>query len=147
MRNSLTLSIVVVVMMISTSCRKTYTHSCIHPQFVLEQDGYDETEWDTVVTKVYNKGFMEPAIIDTFMAKALADVLTIYLDQQNLKDFEIILPSVNRIYKLYDIEITSHTVQTTEDNPAACYNDVTYTLDGQSISPPNAAIIYNKLSK
>lgn len=134
-------------MMIVASCRKTYTYSCINPQFVLEQEGYDDTEWDTVVTKVYGQGYVQPAITDTFIAKELNDVLTIYLDKESLKDFEIILPSVNRIYKLYGIEIKSHTAQAADDYPEVCYNDVAYILDGQRISPPNAAIIYNKLSK
>lgn len=129
-----------------TSCRKTYTYSCVNPKFVLEQQGYYSAEWDTIITRVYNKGYLPPVITDTFIAVNLTDVLTINLDEQDLKDFEVFLPSVGRTYQLYNVEITSRSAQTSDDNPLVCYNDMTYMLDGQNFRPPNTAIIYAVLS-
>lgn len=118
------------------------------PQIVLQQEGYTETEWDTVVTRVYEPGFKEPVITDTFVAKKPDDVILITPEQNNLKDFEVHIPAVNATHRLYDIDIEVATAEVSGENSTAlCYHSISYLLDGEQHSFTNAETAISVIKK
>ena len=135
------------IFVLLSSCRRTYIYQCTNPQMLLQQKGFEHSEWDTIITNVYNKDFQPPVIRDTFITDNLSDLLTINLDESGMKDFEIILPSASRIYKLYDIVLTARTGEAEKGKEADCYNDVSYVLDGQHGTSANARNIVVQLAK
>lgn len=91
-----------------TACRKTYTYTCNDPQIVIEQQGYDSTEWDTVIVRYFDRGYTTHKKDDTFVAGNIDNVLLLS-PGTNGDDLEIYLPSVNCTYRLSDIRITENT--------------------------------------
>lgn len=132
-----------------TSCRRTIVVTCTAPQIVLQQQGYTPSEWDTIITRVYDTGYQLPMVADTFVANNVTNELLISPDMAKPKDFLIFLPSVNRTYRLYDIKITPRTVTITKGEQTTCYDDISFTLDSTVVSGLSVATgkVYAQLKK
>lgn len=142
----------IVLLITLSACGKTKwgTYACTTPNIILQQAGYDHTEWDTIITYVYEPGFSSVFIIDTFVTETVNNELLIAHDVNNPKDYEIFLPSVNRSYKVYDIKDIPKTAKLPVDQPdKTCYNDISFFVDGEEISGLNSSggTVYTQLKK
>lgn len=130
------------LLFLAASCRKTYTYTCTNPQILIQQEGYDSTAWDTVITWVYNKGYLPPVIADTFITTDITNELLIEPSATDPKDFEIYLPSVNRKHKVYDIQLTTRTTEVEQGQKGSCYNRVAFMVDGEAFSYEGHKTVY-----
>lgn len=130
---------VLLLLLLLVACKKKYTYTCDEPQLVLEQRGYDSTEWDTIIIKYYDKGYNELIDNDTFVAENTDDVLL--LDPgSDTRDLEIYLLSVNKTYRLYDIQLDVRTYEDGEYSSVTCYSGLSYNLDGERFTHDNTAV-------
>lgn len=119
------------------ACKKkvrTVTYTCNTPAIMLYNQQYSNSQWDTIITMVFDKGYKQPMIIDTFVALHNAHQLQINHDMSNPKDYIIYLPSVSKTYKLYDVTVNVKRVDAPEDSKPNCYHDIDFTLDSQRIT-------------
>lgn len=130
------------LLLLLASCRKTYTYTCTNPPILIRQEGYDSTAWDTVITLVYNKGYLPPVIADTFITTDITNELLIVPSATDPKDFEIFLPSVNRTYKVYNIQLTIRTTEVEQGQQGSCYNGVSFLADGEAFSYEGHKTVY-----
>ena len=129
------------VLIFAAACKKDriVSHVCKMPEIVLYNQQYSVSEWDTIVAMVFDKGFKQPMVVDTFIAPSNANQLYISHDAYNPKDYVIYLPSVDRVYKLYDITVHVNRQDGPEDEKPDCYHDMDFTLDSQRITKPPIA--------
>lgn len=119
------------------ACRKPVrmvSYSCKVPAIVLQQEGFAVTEWNTIITTVYEPMFQQPSVSDTFIATDITNELYITPDINNPKDYAIFLPSVNRTFLIYDIIFLTRYQQAPEGQRPDCYHDVSLTLDSKGIN-------------
>lgn len=110
------------------------SYSCKVPAIVLQQEGFTATEWDTIITAVYEPLFQQPSVSDTFIATDITNELYITPDINNPKDYAIFLPSVNRTFRVYDIGFFTNYQQAPEGQQPDCYHDISLTLDSNRIN-------------
>lgn len=129
------------VLIFVAACKKERTVSrvCKMPEIVLYNQQYSISEWDTIVTMVFDKGFKQPMVVDTFIAPSNVNQLYITHDAGNPKDYIIYLPSVDRLYRLYDITVHVNRQDGPEDVTPDCYHDMDFTLDSLRITKPPVA--------
>lgn len=116
------------------ACRKPVRmvpYSCKMPAIVLQQHGFSTTEWDTIITTVYEPDFQYPIASDTFITTDITNELLITPDIHSPKDFSIFLPSVNRVFLIYDIGFFTHYQQAPEGQQPDCYHDVSLTMNSE----------------
>lgn len=125
------------VIFIIPSCRKPpeiVTCQCTTPGIVLQQQGFDATEWDTIITIVYEPDSPYRVASDTFITTDITNELLITPDIDSPKDFVIFLPSVKRVFTVTDIRIIARYEQAPKGRRPTCYNDISFNLDNQLIS-------------
>lgn len=108
-------------------------YSCKVPAIVLQQEGFTATEWDTIITTVYEPDFLYPIASDTFITTDITNELLITPDIHSPKDFSIFLPSVNRVFLIYDIGFFTHYQQAPEGQQPDCYHDVSLIKNSEGI--------------
>ena len=118
----------------TAACRKpvnVVSYSCKVPAIVLQQEGFTATEWDTIITTVYEPDFQYPIASDTFITTDITNELLVTPDIHSPKDFSIYLPSVNRVFLIYDIGFFTHYQQAPEGQQPDCYHDVSLTMNSE----------------
>lgn len=120
------------IVLFATACNKhrTTSYNCKTPQILLYQEGYGVTEWDTIITEVYEPGYQLPVVADTFIAADIANQLLITPIIDQPKDFLISLPSVDTSYRLYDIVIITRSMTAPAGQQPDCYHDISFMLNG-----------------
>lgn len=141
--------ILIILLLSTTACRRTYTHICSTPNIILQQNGYDATEWDTIITRVINVEFQEIEAVDTFIATDVTNELLITPDFERKLAFEVSLPSVNKTHYIHGIEIIPKTEEVKKGLELECYHDIYFEIDNQPISGLSTANgrVYAQLEK
>jgi hypothetical protein len=124
------------------ACRKPaqmVPYSCKVPAIVLQQEGFTATEWDTIITTVYEPDFLYPIASDTFITTDITNELLITPDIHSPKDFSIFLPSVNRVIIVNDIGFITRYEHAPEGQRPDCYHDISFNLDDRLVSGLDAS--------
>lgn len=142
----------ILVISVVTGCSKRpemRTYSCRTPQIVLQQQGFDQAEWDTIITTVYEPGFLYPIASDTFVTTDITNELLITPDINSPKDFAIFLPSVNKIFLVHDISFINRYQNAPEGQKADCYHDINFSIGDELVTGLNTATghVYARLRK
>lgn len=140
------------VIFIISGCSKPpeiVTYRCSTPEIVLQQQGFDATEWDTIITTVYEPDFLYPIASDTFITTDITNELLIAPDLHSPKDFSIFLPAINRVFLVHDISFLTRYEQAPKGRRPECYHDISFNLDDQLISGLDASTgrVYAQLAK
>ncbi|MBW7913083.1 MAG: hypothetical protein H3C54_05135, partial [Taibaiella sp.] len=96
--------------LLAIACNKPEmaSYSCKVPAIVLQQEGFSASEWDTIITTVYEPDFQYLIASDTFITTDITNELLVTPDIHSPKDFSVFLPSVNRVFLIYDIGFFTH---------------------------------------
>ena len=140
------------LLFLTNACRKPVSmvpYSCKVPAIVLQQEGFTATEWDTIITTVYEPDFQYPIASDTFISTDITNELLVTPDIHSPKDFSIYLPSVNRVFLLNDIIFLTRYEQAPEGQRPDCYHEISFNLDDKQVSGLDVSTgrVYAQLKK
>ncbi len=129
------------ISLLAIACNKPQSvpYSCKVPAIVLQQEGFTATEWDTIITTVYEPDFLYPIASDTFITTDITNELLITPDIHSPKDFSIFLPSVNRVIIVNDIGFITRYEYAPEGQRPDCYHDISFNLDDRLVSGLDAS--------
>ncbi len=132
---------------IAISCKKKVDVRCTDPYIYLSKgNSLAPSDWDTIITHEYLKGFQPPVVSDTFITKP-GDVLLVSQSSVTPKDFEIELTSIQKKYRLTNLVINERIEQQTKNAQTGCYNFISYELDGHAAYVNGGRLVYIPLER